>query len=85
MEKPTAKQLEVYDLLSLTSYVSKKYNLNLNDMDVWHWFVDAYEPDNGSQIDLNTQIYDTDKPWVKEMKKHLQTEFGDEIPLLVEW
>ena len=85
MKKPTTTKLEVYDLMSITDYVSEKYNLHLNYNDIWHWFVDLYEPDNGSHVSLGTEIYEDDKPWVKEMKKYLELEFGDDIALLIEW
>lgn len=85
MEKPQKKVIEVYDLLSITEYVSEKYNLNLDDNDVWHWFVESHEPNNGSKICLNTDINSTDKDWVKGMKNALEKEFGKSILLIVEW
>lgn len=85
MEKPEKQVIEVYDLLSITEYVSEKYNLDLDDNDVWHWFVDTHEPSNGSKLYLNTDVYSKDKTWVKDMKQALEKEFGKNIPLLVEW
>lgn len=85
MGKPEKQVVEAYDLLSITEYVSEKYNLNLDDNDVWHWFVNTHEPDNGSVMYLNTTVNKNDKDWVKEMKGALEKEFGNSIQLLVEW
>lgn len=85
MQKPQAQNVQVYNFLTIASYVSEKYHLHLHDMDLWHWFVDKYEPDNGTQINFNTTIYSEDEDWVKEMKKYIEIEFGQNITLLVEW
>lgn len=85
MKKPESSKLEVYDFMSITEFVNEKYNLGLDTNDLWHWFVGAYEIENGSHVSFDTEIYDEDKEWVKIMKKHLKEEFGEDIELLVEW
>lgn len=85
MKKPQAKNADVYDFLSIASYVNEKYKLGLSDNELWHWFVDTYEPDNGTQISFDTAIDEDDKNWVKDLKQNLEVEFGSEINLLIQW
>ena len=85
MKKPTSTKKEVYDFLSIAEFVNEKYNLGLDSTTMWHWFVDAYEVDNGSCISFDVKIEPEDKEWVKKLKKHLKDEFGEDIELLVEW
>lgn len=85
MQKPQPKKLEVYNIIELAEYVMDKYNLDLDLNEVWHWFVDRYEPNNGSKIHFSTQIDKRDPEWIKDMKSHLNKDFGDNILLLEEW
>lgn len=85
MKKPQAQNVDVYDFPSIASYVNEKYKLGLSDNELWHWFVDRYEPDNGTQISFDTAIDEDDKNWVKDLKQNLEVEFGSEINLLVQW
>lgn len=57
MQKPVAQNIEVHDIMSITD----KYHLDLELNDIWHWFVDNYEPNNGNYITLYTEIYPKDK------------------------
>lgn len=85
MQKPQSTNIQVYDFMSVASYVNEKYKLRLREHDLWHWFVDKYEPDNGSQIEFNTQLYPDDEVWLQELKKNIEIEFGQNITLLVQW
>ena len=85
MQKPQPEKLEFYNMIELAEYVMDKYNLDLDLNEVWHWFVDRYEPDNGSKINFSTQSDKRDPEWIKTMKAHLKTEFGNNILLLEEW
>ena len=65
MEKPKIRTIEGYDLMGVTDYITEKYNLELDFNDIWHWFVDNYEPSNGTKVTLETEIYEDDKEWLK--------------------
>jgi hypothetical protein len=85
MEKPVAVKKEYFDIMELFGYVEEKYNLEVSFMDLWHWFVDAYEPDNGSFIEFDTTPEESDDDDIKIIKEKLAIEYGNEIPLYVSW
>lgn len=83
MEKPVSSEKEYYEIMSLFDYVEEKYNLDVKFIDFWHWFVNAYEPDNGSFVTLDTSPQKSDDNDIKVIKEKLAIEYGNEIPLYV--
>lgn len=83
MKKPVAETKEHYDIMEIFDYVQEKYNLDIIFMDFWHWFVYAYEPDNGVFVELDTSPDNLDNEEIKIVKEKLLTEFGTAIPLYV--
>lgn len=83
MEKPVASKKEYFEIMELFDYVEEKYNLDVSFIDLWHWFVDVYEPDNGSFVTLDTRPEESDDNTIKIIKEKLAIEYGNEIPLYV--
>jgi len=83
MEKPTLVQKKGYDIMEIFDYVQEKYKLDVIFMDFWHWFVMAYEPDNGTFIDLDTSPNERNDDEIKLVKEKLAIEYGPSIPLYV--
>lgn len=83
MEKATLVKKEGYDIMEVFDHVQEKYELDVIFMDFWHWFVMAYEPDNGVFIHLDTSPNSGDDDEIKLVKEKLAIEYGAEIPLYV--
>lgn len=92
MEKPTPVRKEVFDFMSMASFIEEKYNLTLfdseNRKDLWHWVVGTFEIDNGAPFYLSAKYYSEDgktEPWVRDTMKLFAAEFGNEIYTVCEW
>lgn len=76
---------ELYDIIGLADCIEETHQVEMNQHNIWFWFVEKYEVSNGSIVTVDMRPLENDKPSIALFKKYVMLDYGPTVEILAQW